>query len=128
MKFLDILLQPQTSQKLIHGGRLLLDQQTLQEAVPDLLNADGVVIHLVAYERSASAPSGLSSSSSESYRQPVSRTPSRTPTSRQPSLTPVQENSRDDLAAQETTQRATVQQVVCICYVYCIIPRPGGFL
>ena len=53
--------QPVTCQKLIYGGRLLLDHSTLSEAVPTSLNTpeedDSIVIHLVAYERSKSVPS-----------------------------------------------------------------------
>ncbi len=51
---------------MIHGGKLLLDQSTLSEAIPSSLNSsehsenESTVIHLVAYERSKSVPSSTS--------------------------------------------------------------------
>ncbi len=59
-------LQPITVQKLIYGGKLLLDQMSLGEVLP-MMGGDGnssaspnaddsFVIHLVAYQRSNSAP------------------------------------------------------------------------
>lgn len=55
-----------TCQKLIHGGKLLLDQSTLSEAIPLSLGSpedenEPTVIHLVAYERSKSAPTPTTS-------------------------------------------------------------------
>ena len=75
---------------------MLLDQQTLIEALPDFSNImQPAVIHLVAYERSASAPalSQTSSSSSSSRTPPTSRSRTQRQVNggRQRNLSPVHE-------------------------------------
>ena len=52
-----------TCQKLIFGGKLLLEQLTLSEALPESNEGEPTVIHLVAYQRSMSAPSTTSATS-----------------------------------------------------------------
>ena len=90
---------------------MLLDQQTLLETLPDLSNIiQPVIIHLVAYERSASAPvlsqssstrSNNSSSSITGAPPPTRSRPQRSTASRQPSLTPVQEAADGGVAEGE---------------------------
>ena len=103
---LSLSLQPLSSQRLIHSGRMLLDQQTLFEALPDISNIiQPVIIHLVAYERSASAPvlsqssSTRNSNSTATAEAPPTRT--RSTASQQPSLTPVQEAADGGVAEGE---------------------------
>lgn len=105
---------PLSSQRLIHSGQLLLDQQLIRQ-LPNF-QEEALVIHLVAFERSVSAPAFVSS------RLPAAATT----TSRQPSLSPVAEGvdtgddqtsdddgseEEEDSATQEGTPTSTATEV-----------------
>ena len=74
---------------------MLLDQQTLLETLPDLSNIiRPVIIHLVAYQRSASAPAMSQTSTSAGSRTQAtsrSRTQRQVSGSGQRNLSPIQE-------------------------------------
>lgn len=110
-----------TCQKLVHGGRLLLDQSTLSEAIP-LRSPEAnepTVIHLVAYERSKSAPSTTSvtdtaervHSSASNGQEGVRNGQGTGGTSRQPSMNPVQDSRHRD--GGERLPEQPTQRVVC---------------
>ena len=94
----DLFVQPLTSQKLIYGGRLLLDQQTLAQSLPSD-SQQPIIIHLVAYERSHSSPAVSMETKEASPKA-----------SRQPSLSPVQEDTDEPDQPQPVSPTAQEQQ------------------
>ena len=113
-----------------------MDQQTIEQSLPVNTHHDGpIVVHLVAYERSVSAPALSSMTSDKSLRSQISapspQRQSRSPASRQPSLTPVQEGTDGEASGQgqaSTGNSQASQQQVCgllieetyhICH-YCV--------
>ena len=109
-------LQPVTCQKLIHGGKLLLDQSTLAEAIPLPLHNpeeanESTVIHLVAYERSKSVPSttALTGAGERVHSSAGDGLRNRPGTSRQPP-NPVQANRQPSNPAQANRQPANTAQ------------------
>ena len=111
---------------------MLLDQQTLLEALPNISNiAQPVIIHLVAYERSASAPA-LSQSSTANSTPPTRLRPQaqRSTSLRQRNLSPVREavdgdeRERANVAPPVNDGRSQQPQVqVCVCVCVCMYVR-----
>ena len=105
--------QPISCQKIIYGGKLLLDQMTLSEARIPSAN-EPVVIHLVVFERSTSAPTPMVNAITHSGRVHTGAHLPRMEGVRgsQP-VTPVQETVHEDRVDRASSPDQPSQRLVC---------------